>query len=53
MLAVPAILAKMIGTLAGFLVNYGIRQFWVYSTIPRHEPVSVLVQRRKSENRVT
>jgi putative flippase GtrA len=33
--------AKIIGTIAGFALNFAARQFWVFSVQPRHAPMSV------------
>jgi putative flippase GtrA len=37
--------AKVSGTFVGFGFNYIVRQFFIFSPIPLHKPVSVVVQR--------
>ena len=37
---VPLMLAKIIGTVAGFALNFSARQFWVFSAQPRYAPIS-------------
>ena len=32
--------AKIIGTIAGFALNFGARQFWVFSVQPRYAPIT-------------
>ena len=37
---VPLMTAKIIGTIAGFGLNFSARQFWVFSVRPRYAPIS-------------
>jgi putative flippase GtrA len=37
---VPLMAAKIIGTIAGFALNFSARQFWVFSVRPRYAPIS-------------
>ena len=37
---VPLMAAKIIGTIAGFGLNFTARQFWVFSVRPRYAPIS-------------
>ncbi len=39
-LAVPLFIAKIIGTIAGFVINYSARQFWIFSRLPRYASMS-------------
>ena len=36
----PLMAAKVIGTMAGFALNFGARQFWIFSLQPRYAPMS-------------
>jgi putative flippase GtrA len=47
LLAVPVMIAKVMGTLVGFVGNYAVRQFWIFSGLPRHAPVLELLRPRK------
>jgi putative flippase GtrA len=38
--AISLMAAKIIGTMAGFALNFGARQFWVFSSQPRYAPIS-------------
>ena len=38
--AVPLIASKIIGTIAGFALNFFVRQFWVFSVEPRYTPIT-------------
>jgi putative flippase GtrA len=47
---VNVLAAKVSGTFVGFGFNYFVRQFFIFSPIPLHKPVSVVFQlRRRSE----
>lgn len=37
---VHLMIAKIIGTMAGFLLNFAVRQFWIFSPDPRYAPLS-------------
>jgi putative flippase GtrA len=37
---VHIMIAKVIGTMAGFLLNFAARQFWIFSPDPRYAPLS-------------
>jgi putative flippase GtrA len=37
---VHMMIAKIIGTMAGFLFNFAARQFWIFSPHPRYAPLS-------------
>jgi putative flippase GtrA len=44
-LLVPVMAAKILGTAAGFICNFTARQFWIFSSLPRHAPLSSLSTR--------
>ena len=39
-LGVHLMIAKILGTMAGFILNFGARQFWIFSPHPRYAPMS-------------
>jgi putative flippase GtrA len=41
-LFVPIMIAKMTGTLVGFLLNYAVRQFWIFSRSSRYASAATL-----------
>jgi hypothetical protein len=43
---VNVLAAKVSGTFVGFGFNYFVRQFFIFSPIPLHKPVSVVLQLR-------
>jgi putative flippase GtrA len=51
---VDVLAAKVIGTFVGFGFNYLVRQFFIFSAIPLHKPVSVVLRLRpRSDHRDT
>ncbi len=42
---INVLMAKISGTFFGFGFNYIVRQFFIFSPVPLHQPVSVVVQR--------
>ena len=45
----PLMIAKIAGTAVAFICNYAVRQFWVFSRTPRHQPMSATFQRWKNK----
>jgi putative flippase GtrA len=45
---VHLMIAKVIGTFAGFLFNFAARQFWIFSPDPRYAPMSRGLESRHS-----
>lgn len=45
---VHMMIAKVIGTMAGFLLNFTARQFWIFSPHPRYAPLSKGLESRHS-----
>jgi putative flippase GtrA len=49
---VDLLAAKVSGTFIGFGFNYFVRQFFIFSPIPLHKPVSVVLQLRPRSEQV-
>ncbi len=45
---VHLMIAKILGTMAGFLFNFAARQFWIFSPHPRYAPLSEGLESRRS-----
>ena len=45
---VHLMIAKILGTMAGFLFNFAARQFWIFSPQPRYAPLSNSLENRPS-----
>jgi hypothetical protein len=50
-LSVPIMIAKMIGTLVGFVLNYTARQFWIFSRLSRYASTSTMFDKRTAQDR--
>jgi putative flippase GtrA len=41
---VHLMIAKILGTMAGFVFNFAARQFWIFSSHPRYAPMSEVLR---------